>query len=102
MMDFVTKILAAPRGNVFISGFMMKCLAAPQGNTNKLYNTLPEGLIVSPVGLHIILLEGLRFPKITKLSPKGLRVLSGGISHENNSQEALPKSCLRDLVTGRI
>lgn len=42
-------------------------------------NALPKRLIVSSVGLHIILPDGLILPRLTKLSLEGLSVSSGRI-----------------------
>lgn len=48
-------------------------------------NASPEGLIVSSVELHVLSLERLRLPKLTKLLPEGLSVSLGGKKIKNTA-----------------
>lgn len=62
------------------------------------FNVWPEGLIVLLVRPHINSLEGLRYPRLIKLTLEGLSVSFERIMHRNHAQETRLKSSIRDLV----
>ena len=103
MLDFITRILATFFEAIILYWTSWQRYLLPLRATKIRHpNASLGGLIVSSVGLHTTLPEGLKLLSLREILPEGLSVSSGKIRIRNHAQEAQPISNLRDLNTSLV